>query len=330
MTLSSPEALGEVIESPLRASKELNKEERDHVRDLTRQITSEYLQEYSAEQSGEEWANFVTRLHEKSIHNEDVLNRNYSNNETPLLSALNKMLGDLPLRYIEPRRALLDYPNEYSREERHQFRLALAAWQGEAVAALNTLGNIKISSNGEQRLVDSFFNVAKVANRRIYENDSQRSDEEVGTLVSGVYGPVALTHLLHKQGYDVWLPTPETDVLCRVDLIFGRGNDGVIPEHLYMAQIKSKRSDQDGVQFSRNPGELSTEEQNGWEATNNYARKLTSSTTFYDKGVDFSPTWVKISHAGLRDADDWRSGIAYIEEQEVGQIETSEMNETNE
>lgn len=314
MTLRSPEFVGGLAESPILEAKDLSKEEREHLREVTNSLAANYEAEYSR-LANHPWSEMVAELDDKTRQNEAILARLGRPAEARLAMALNRTLGGLPSRYLDSQRALSEFVSGYTKEERHGFRVTAAEWQGEAIMALNTLANVRMRSGDEsRRLLDSFYYIVHQANRQLYGRDPERMEKSIGTMISGVYGPVAVTRLLQENDYDVWLPQPEVDVLKRVDIIFGKGTDGGMPEKMYLGQIKSTRSDSDEVNLLSEPGLLMTDEMAGWEALKHYTFELNGTPAIRDAGIDFSPVWAKISHAGLRDADDWRAGIADVAE----------------
>lgn len=310
MTLRSPEAYGEVFEAPI-GRRELSKEERATVREVAPKIVRYYLENYSSYSQGD-WKTVANSLAEESLTHNKGIEQNYSPNEARLLSSLNRCFGELGTKCISAQLALGDPHGELSKNQAHQLRIDSADWQSDAIKSLFSLSELKLDPNGQARILDGFFTATKMAYRGSM-GSTQNADNYRGMMLSGIYGPVALAKKLDSKGYNIWLPQSDDDVAAKTDLIFGQQIENALPNHLFLAQIKSTRGSEDDIVVSPEPEQLSTDEFDGWEVLKKFTNNLNSSPHLRDAAVDFSPVWARIFHAGLRDADDWRSGLDYIE-----------------
>src|SRR3989344_2385149 len=315
MTLRSPEAVGEVFDSGLGIKRELSKDERRHVGEIARQIIGDYHQAY-AEFATENWNVTAERLVERSSKYAQQIDANVSGKEAQLLHALNKTFGELPKECIGSQLGLKQ-PG-VSREKKHELSLRSAGWQISAMRSLYELSKVRTGPGEQQYMLDTFFSTVKMAYGNIPNLTTEDREELQYKMISGIYGPVAVATILEQEGYDTWLSQADDDVSKKADLIYGQARYGSLPEHLFLAQVKSGRAAENEFEegkFWTDPplSQMSTKDTTDWEILTRFSGDMNRTPHFADQGVDFTPIWVNITHAGLRDADDWRNGLKSIE-----------------
>ncbi|MBI4948230.1 hypothetical protein HY844_01570 [Candidatus Berkelbacteria bacterium] len=240
------------------------------------------------------------------------MKKKYSGEERFVLNSINQMFGELNSGYLSLQNPNIEIQQTGAIE-------ASAGWQASAIAALTRFSNLKISPIDDRRLLDFFYYFVDKSTRKLDSNPIT-AKETVGKLVSGVFGATAATKFLTNNGYRAWLPETDDDVKHKVDLIFSKSGDTSGKTNYKLAQIKSVRSSEDGIEIYDDPshlGRLDTKETLDWEKLTRFSAAVDS--TFGGESLDFSPVWVKISHVGLSEPDDWREAIDFIGSCELDQ-----------